>query len=337
MRWTMGDKIKPIETVYDGYRFRSRLEAKWACFFDAAKIRYVYELEGYELGEGKRYLPDFYLPDVRTRRDERKGVYIEVKGVMSDYDEERIRLFAYGGKEGGDIKNKIVTIGNVPTSRNDAECDIEGYWDSALVDGGNDRLAFGRDDKGDVVLGCEIDTDYDLDYEWFDDIFSAARGARFEHGESGIRAVDLSPKHKVVIRQDKTEIKRVLPRNKKDRGKPKNLSLRAPSVGTMTINGTSFPAVINTSVLIEMELSGITLDGFLSEETGRWKKLVWMVTIIINTGLRLTGSEKRVSEDEVADAIAISDLADITTQISMLLGGEKDGKRSHGVCAEFAV
>lgn len=327
----------PIETVYDGYRFRSRLEAKWACFFDAAKIRYVYEPEGYELGEGKRYLPDFYLPDVRTRRDERKGVYIEVKGVMSDYDKERIRLFAYGGKEGGDIKNKIVIIGNVPTSRKDAECALEGYWDSALVDGGNDRLTFGKNDKEDIILGCETDLDYDLDYKWFDDIFSAARGARFEHGESGIRAVDLPPKHKVVIRRDKTKIKRVLPRNKKDRGKPKNQSVRAASVGTMTINGKSFPAVINVSVMIEMELSGITLDGILSEETVRWKKLVCLVTIIINTGLRLTGSEERVSEDDVADAIAISDLADITTQLSMLLGGEKDGKRSHGVCEASPV
>ena len=91
-------------------------------------------------------------------------------------------------------------------------------------------------------------------------------------------------------------------------------------IGKMTINGETFPAVINTSVMIEMEDSGITLDGIMSEETGRWKKLVWLVTTIINTGLRLTGSEERVSEAEVADAIDISDLADITEQISVLLG-----------------
>ncbi len=91
-------------------------------------------------------------------------------------------------------------------------------------------------------------------------------------------------------------------------------------IGKMTINGEIFPAVINTSVMIEMEDSGITLDGIMSEETGRWKKLVWLVTTIINTGLRLTGSEERVSEAEVADAIDISDLADITEQISVLLG-----------------
>ena len=32
--------IKPIETVYNGYRFRSRLEARWAVFFDEAGIEY---------------------------------------------------------------------------------------------------------------------------------------------------------------------------------------------------------------------------------------------------------------------------------------------------------
>ena len=91
-------------------------------------------------------------------------------------------------------------------------------------------------------------------------------------------------------------------------------------IGKMTINGEEFPAVINTAVMIEMEDSGISLDGILSEETGRFKKLVWLVTTIINTGLRLTGSDERVSEAEVADAIDISDLADITGQISVLLG-----------------
>lgn len=31
--------IKPIETHYNGYRFRSRLEARWAVFFDALGIK----------------------------------------------------------------------------------------------------------------------------------------------------------------------------------------------------------------------------------------------------------------------------------------------------------
>ena len=54
--------LKPIETYYNGYRFRSRLEARWAVFFDALGIKWEYEPEGYELPGGIRYLPDFYLP-----------------------------------------------------------------------------------------------------------------------------------------------------------------------------------------------------------------------------------------------------------------------------------
>ena len=55
----MGGNIKAIETVYNGYKFRSRLEAKWAVFFDAVGIKYQYEIEGYEMDD-IRYLPDFY-------------------------------------------------------------------------------------------------------------------------------------------------------------------------------------------------------------------------------------------------------------------------------------
>lgn len=56
--------IKPIETVYNGYRFRSRLEARWAVFFDALGVKWEYEKEGYDLREAGWYLPDFWLPQV---------------------------------------------------------------------------------------------------------------------------------------------------------------------------------------------------------------------------------------------------------------------------------
>lgn len=52
-------EIKAIETPYNGYRFRSRLEARWAVFFDALGVKYEYEPEGFLLPSGKRYLPDF--------------------------------------------------------------------------------------------------------------------------------------------------------------------------------------------------------------------------------------------------------------------------------------
>jgi hypothetical protein len=59
---TLPTIIKAIETVYKGYRFRSRLEARWAVFFDALGITWEYEKEGYDLGELGWYLPDFWLP-----------------------------------------------------------------------------------------------------------------------------------------------------------------------------------------------------------------------------------------------------------------------------------
>ena len=64
-------EIKAIETTYNGYKFRSRLEARWAVFFDVANIKYEYEPEGYELADNERYLPDFYLPD--------EDIFVEVK------------------------------------------------------------------------------------------------------------------------------------------------------------------------------------------------------------------------------------------------------------------
>lgn len=56
--------IQAIETSYKGYRFRSRLEARWAVFFDALGIKWEYEKEGYHTPIGG-YLPDFWLDDYR--------------------------------------------------------------------------------------------------------------------------------------------------------------------------------------------------------------------------------------------------------------------------------
>ncbi len=53
--------IQPIETVYKGYRFRSRLEARWAVFFDALDVEWTYEPEGLDLGAMGWYLPDFWV------------------------------------------------------------------------------------------------------------------------------------------------------------------------------------------------------------------------------------------------------------------------------------
>ncbi len=47
---TMGTTAtNAIETHYAGCRFRSRLEARWAVFFDAIGIEWQYEPQGFEI------------------------------------------------------------------------------------------------------------------------------------------------------------------------------------------------------------------------------------------------------------------------------------------------
>lgn len=72
-------KIKAIETNYNGYKFRSRLEARWAVFFEALGIPYKYEPEGFDL-DGVWYLPDFWLED--------QELWIEIKPVYPTFKEQ---------------------------------------------------------------------------------------------------------------------------------------------------------------------------------------------------------------------------------------------------------
>lgn len=76
--------ITPIVTKYAGYRFRSRLEARWAVFMDALGVAYDYEREGYPLSNGY-YLPDFWLP--------RQECWMEIKGATPTENEWRSCLF----------------------------------------------------------------------------------------------------------------------------------------------------------------------------------------------------------------------------------------------------
>lgn len=76
--------IKPIETKYGGCKFRSRLEARWAVFFDKFGIEWSYEHEGYDLGPGiGYYLPDFWFPN--------SGFYAEIKPRGYPLDAERAK------------------------------------------------------------------------------------------------------------------------------------------------------------------------------------------------------------------------------------------------------
>src|SRR5882757_8020481 len=73
--------LKAIETEYKNTLFRSRIEARWAVFFDSLDVKWEYEKEGYDL-DGVWYLPDFRLsgldcyfevkPNQPTRTERRK-------------------------------------------------------------------------------------------------------------------------------------------------------------------------------------------------------------------------------------------------------------------------
>jgi hypothetical protein len=72
--------IRPIETHYNGYRFRSRLEARWAVYFDLLHVKYEYEPEGFVVN-GKCYLPDFYLPELNSYFEVKHSTFYGSKAV----------------------------------------------------------------------------------------------------------------------------------------------------------------------------------------------------------------------------------------------------------------
>ena len=98
--------IKPIETEYNGYLFRSKLEAQWAVVFDSLGIRYEYEPEGFELEDGTRYLPDFYFPDQDT--------YGEVKpdrpGALEELFDKSLKFVENGMIE------RLIILPNIPAA-----------------------------------------------------------------------------------------------------------------------------------------------------------------------------------------------------------------------------
>lgn len=69
-------KLRAISTVYNGTKFRSRLEASFAQHFDQRGMPWVYEPEAFALSDGTNYLPDFWLPTART--------WVEIKGPHNE-------------------------------------------------------------------------------------------------------------------------------------------------------------------------------------------------------------------------------------------------------------
>jgi hypothetical protein len=155
--------MKAIETRYKGYRFRSRLEARWAIFFDTCGIRWEYESEGFELDDGTWYLPDFWLPKFHG------GIFAEVKPHGDEFSVAR--RFARGGQQ-------ILLLGGSPDTieyelAGADGCMSEVSFSSKYLEGGRNgseyRLYW-------QPAGCASEMAGDLVVA----AISAARGARFE-------------------------------------------------------------------------------------------------------------------------------------------------------------
>jgi hypothetical protein len=113
--------IRPIETRYAGHRFRSRLEARWAVFFDAAGIEYQYEHEGFNV-DGKRYLPDFWLPRLKA--------FVEIKPTQEAAEPVKPLLRALVANV-GDRGILICGPPNLVEPPNIIGCDRHRWWDPA--------------------------------------------------------------------------------------------------------------------------------------------------------------------------------------------------------------
>ena len=203
--------IKAIETVYKGYRFRSRLEARYAVMFDALGFEWQYEPEGFDLGEMGYYLPDFFLPKL--------NVWIEIKGGKAtdielakcsalfagvSGEENLTDLFMLGDEKITlDVVSKIIDMTkylgltekhNIKDSLNEA-MDLnasrvhvflfEGLFDNAYMCG---KSAYIQANPVNVIyhlLGHSLRNVNDNADRVviLTDAMKAARSARFEHGE----------------------------------------------------------------------------------------------------------------------------------------------------------
>lgn len=204
----MPPRIKPIETNYRGYRFRSRLEARWAVFFDQLNLKWEYEPEGYRLANGQGYLPDF-----RVVSPQGNVTWYEVKPTGGGSDSKMEEFEDSHAGDGG--LTSFITLQGDPYGllmewRKWAVCPRCGLIaqpaygcdfrqdDEILVgcrpcdmntpDGGGHPNEEGlfcrvRPHKGYVVVDSALECAfYALKIE---NACVAARSARFEHGENG--------------------------------------------------------------------------------------------------------------------------------------------------------
>jgi hypothetical protein len=89
----MNRTIEAIPTTYKDVQFRSRLEARWAVFFDQVKIAWEYEPQKLALKWGGKYIPDFWLPhSLEYFAEKGWGLWLEVKPTMDQVEESIVQL-----------------------------------------------------------------------------------------------------------------------------------------------------------------------------------------------------------------------------------------------------
>lgn len=188
--------IKAIETEYKGYRFRSRLEARWAVFFDALGLRWEYEKEGFEFDDGTRYLPDFWMLDL--------GCWIEIKPEIAfgSWPDDGFRELCLLEEQS---KNRAVMLCGSPgrvyelyekenTYQGFVPGDSNYVWCECPYCGSIGIQFDGRSARNNHTDDCpnrhtpNNDKTYSYDTQKLRDAYDAARSARFEHGENGRRA-----------------------------------------------------------------------------------------------------------------------------------------------------
>jgi hypothetical protein len=178
--------MKAIETQWKGYRFRSRLEARWAVFADAWGIGWEYEPEGYETPYGP-YLPDFHM----------LGWWFEVKPVFPSKEEigklesvvfQTLMPGAFLGPvpDPESLDRCIVPEGwgiwpvRLPNAQG-ADSDTD-YWFAECVQCAKKGFVYGGwPDR----LGCSCEVlPFDSNSQSIAKALEAARAARWEHGET---------------------------------------------------------------------------------------------------------------------------------------------------------
>lgn len=178
--------VQVIETDYNGYRFRSRIEARWAIFFDACGLVWNYESEGFKLRNDNWFLPDFEILNLRNKNNDR--VWVEVKVTPLEEDLEKIKEFAFD--ENGKNQIPILVLKYMPKSFKNKEdlkwmCDESKgtyFYNFVTINGNNTPAIPCITKKGvfELVTPNEVDK---IDFEKTNRAYDIAKGARFEHGE----------------------------------------------------------------------------------------------------------------------------------------------------------